>query len=245
MTFDVSLWGAFFAGLLSFLSPCILPLVPPYLCFLAGASLDELTRGEEAAVSLRRALPRALAFVIGFATVFVILGASASMVGKLLADQVGWMTRVAGLVIIAFGLHFLRVLRIPILYREARVQVEARPAGLAGAYLVGLAFAFGWTPCVGPVLASILFVAGAEDTAARGAVLLGAYAAGIGGPFLLAAAFLPTFLRLLKRARHWIGRVEKVMGAVLVAMGVLILTGSMPAVGAWLLETFPALGRVG
>ena len=193
----------------------------------------------------RRVFVRAVAFVLGFGTVFVALGASATRIGGFIADHLALLSRLAGAVIILFGLHFLGVFRIGMLYREKRVEVKERPASLIGAYVVGLAFAFGWTPCVGPVLASILFVAGAEDTAGRGALLLGAYAAGIGIPFLIAAAFARPFMRFLGRFRRHLGSVEKAVGLMLVATGVLFLTGAMPTIAQWLLDTFPVLGKIG
>ena len=245
MPFDVSLGGALLAGLLSFLSPCVLPLVPPYLCFIAGLSLEEVTGERVAPGAGRRVLLAALAFVLGFATVFTLLGAGASTVNKVLAAHVGALTTAAGLLIILMGLHFLGLLRIPLLHREARLHVEVRPAGFAGAYVVGLAFAFGWTPCVGPVLTAILLVAGAEESAGRGAALLLAYALGIGIPFLLAAAFAGPFLAWMKRFRGHLGRIEQAMGALLVLTGVLFLSNAMPTLSYWLLETFPVLGRIG
>jgi cytochrome c-type biogenesis protein len=243
---EVSYAGAALAGLLSFLSPCVLPLVPPYLCFLAGVSIEQLQDRTEAPPGVgRRVLLHALAFVLGFTTVFVALGASASAVGRLVADHLDVLAKVAGVVIVLLGLHFLGVLRIAALYRELRFHSAARPAGLAGAYVIGLAFAFGWTPCVGPVLAAILFVAAAEDSAWQGAGLLGVYALGIGVPFLLAALLARPFLAFMQRFRRHLHRVEQAMGALLVVTGVLFITGSVNAIGFWLLETFPALGRVG
>jgi cytochrome c-type biogenesis protein len=245
---SISILGALGAGLLSFLSPCILPLVPPYLCFLAGVSLDDLTRDTGAATGWRpngRVVALSFAFVLGFATVFVALGASASAIGKVVTEQFEALAVVAGILIIVLGLHFLGVFRIGLLFREARFQALSRPAGLLGAYLVGLAFAFGWTPCVGPVLATILIVAGAESSAAHGALLLGAYAAGIGIPFLLASLFSAPFMRLMARFRRHMGLVEKVIGAGLVLTGALFLTGGMPRIAGWLLETFPVLGSIG
>lgn len=244
MGFDVSLGGAFVAGLLSFLSPCVLPLVPPYLCFIGGLSMEEVAEGSETGAS-RRVGAAALSFVLGFMTVFVALGASASMVGQLVAEHLRILSYVAGAVIIVMGLHFLGVVRIPLLYREARFHASARPAGLFGAYVVGLAFAFGWTPCVGPVLAAILFMAGSEETVGRGAGLLTAYGLGIGIPFLLAALFAGQFLQFAKRFRRHVANVEKAMGGLLVATGILFITGSMSTISYWLLETFPQLGSVG
>jgi len=243
MGFDVSYGAAALAGLLSFVSPCILPIVPAYLCFLAGINFEELTgSGAARQGASRRVVWVAVAFALGFATVFVALGASASVIGQAIARHFDTLRYVAGAVIVLFGLHFLGVLRIPLLYREARVEVAQRPATLLGAYLVGLAFAFGWTPCVGPVLAAILFTASARETAAEGAMLLGAYAAGIGLPFVLAAFFVRPFLGLMRRFRRHLGKVEKAMGAFLVLTGILFLTNAMPDIAAWMLEYMPALG---
>lgn len=243
MGFDITFLGAIGAGLISFVSPCVLPLVPPYLCFLAGVSLEELTaEGGETPGARRRITLSALAFAAGFATVFVALGASASLVGQALARNLDWMSWIAGAVIIVMGLHFLGLIRIPLLYREARIEVSRAPASALGAYVVGLAFAFGWTPCVGPVLAAILFTAGAQETAGEGATLLFAYSLGMGTPFVLAALFAGPFLRLMRRFRRHMGKVEKVMGALLVVTGILFVTGSMPAISYWMIEYLPALG---
>ena len=245
MGLDVSIWGAFIAGLLSFVSPCVLPLVPPYLCFLAGVSLDELTEANAKPARSARVFLSAVAFVAGFTTVFVLLGASASAIGQTVTQNLDILGPVAGVIIIIMGLHFLGVFRIGLLYREARVHVERKPAGILGAYLIGLAFAFGWTPCVGPVLAAILFVAGAEDTVWRGAFLLAAYGIGIGVPFLAAAVFAGPFMSFMARFKRHMGTVEKVMGGLLVLTGIMFLTGQMAAFSYWLLETFPALSAVG
>jgi cytochrome c-type biogenesis protein len=244
---NISLVGAFGAGVLSFLSPCVLPLVPPYLCFLAGVSLDQLTRdGDRPARGPNwRVVGSSLAFVLGFSTVFVALGASASAVGKAVTEHFDTLGIVAGVVIILLGLHFLGVFRIGLLFREARFQNVRRGAGLLGAYVVGLAFAFGWTPCVGPVLATILLVAGVEGSAAHGAMLLGAYSLGIGLPFLLASLFSGAFIGLMARMRAHMQTIEKVMGSALVVTGVLFLTGAMPKISGWLLQTFPAFGSIG
>ncbi|MDH3793143.1 MAG: cytochrome c biogenesis protein CcdA, partial [Rhodospirillales bacterium] len=187
----------------------------------------------------------ALAFVLGFTTVFVALGATASVIGQVVAENFRLLGQIAGVIIIALGLHFLGLLRIPFLYREARFHVESRPAGLVGAYVVGLAFAFGWTPCVGPVLAAILFVAGAGDSVLEGTLLLTAYALGIGLPFLAAALAARPFMAFMARFRRYLGAVEKVMGGLLVLTGVLFLTGTMSEIAYWILEAFPDLGRIG
>ena len=244
MTSNVTILGTFVAGILSFASPCVLPLVPPYLAFIAGASLDELeSSGFDRA--RRRIFGSAMAFVAGFSTVFVTLGASASVFGQLIRSHMTTLSIVAGLAIVAMGLHFLGAFRIPLLYREARVHMERKPAGAVGAYVVGLAFGFGWTPCIGPVLAAILGVAASRDTVGQGAWLLAVYAAGLGVPFLVAAAFSQPFLRLMSRFRAHMGLVEKITGALLVATGIAFLTGGIERLSFWLIETFPALSAIG
>jgi cytochrome c-type biogenesis protein len=250
MDFDVSLAAALLAGLLSFASPCVLPLVPPYLGFLAGASLDQLAGGRDQPDGRERAIARrvfvaAIAFVLGFATVFIILGATASAVSQLLVAYGGWLTKIAGAIIFVLGLHFTHLLRIPLLDRDARFHMERRPTGLIGAYVVGLAFAFGWSPCVGPVLATILTIAGSRESAADGALLLAAYAAGIGLPFIAAALFVQPFLRLMRGARAWIRRIEIATGILLMATGALIFVGSFAELGLWLLRLFPSFGDIG
>jgi cytochrome c-type biogenesis protein len=247
MDFDVSYAGALIAGLLSFVSPCVLPLVPPYLCFIGGVSLDQIAAAEtnpDREVA-RRVFISAVAFVLGFTTVFVALGASASVVSQALTTAAPFLAKVAGAVIAVFGLHFLGVLRLGFLDREIRHHPDRQPGGIAGAYAVGLAFAFGWTPCIGPVLATILTIAAAQDTVGRGAALLGVYALGIGVPFLLAALFIRPFLSGMRRFGFALRHVERVMGALLVATGLLIAFGSFDAIGYWLLQIFPGLGRIG
>jgi cytochrome c-type biogenesis protein len=244
MSLDVSAGGAFAAGLLSFASPCVLPLVPPYLAYIGGVSIAEL-RAERGAAARRRVLLAALFFIAGFSTVFVALGATASFIGQAVGAYLGYLGYAAGILIVVMGLHFLGVFRIAVLDRTARVDVARKPAGLAGAYAIGLAFGFGWSPCVGPVLTAILLMAGAADSAGEGALLLLIYSLGIGVPFLIAAGFADGFLRWSARFRLRLGLVEKVTGAFLVAAGVLIFTGQMPTIAFWLLETVPGLGTFG
>ena len=240
---SVSLPAAALGGLISFLSPCVLPLVPPYLSFLAGTTFDRLSAGDDRGVR-RRAVLASLLFVAGFTTVFVVLGATASALGQLVRQYLDVLGTVAGLAIIAMGLHFLGVFRIGLLYREARFQV-GRPVGLWGAFAMGLAFAFGWTPCIGPILGSILAVAGAEASVAQGAFLLAVYSAGLGIPFVIAAFAMRPFTAFLKRMRSRFLVVERAMGALLVLTGVAFLSGWLTDASFWLLETFPALGRLG
>ena len=235
--------AAVLGGLISFLSPCVLPLVPPYLSYLAGTTLDELQAGDDWAVR-RRALLTALLFVAGFSTVFVLLGATASALGQTIRQHLDILSTVAGVMIIIMGLHLIGVFRIGLLYREARVEV-GRSAGVWGAYLMGLAFAFGWTPCIGPILAAILALAGSETSVARGALLLGAYSAGLGIPFVVAALAMKPFVAFLKRVRSRFGMIEKAMGAFLVLTGLAFLFGWVTTASFWLLEAFPVLGRLG
>ena len=240
---DISLPAAAGAGLLSFLSPCVLPLAPPYLCYLAGASVEALVeKGETRA--RRNVVIASLLFVAGFSTVFVALGATASAFGALLRQWSHALSIVAGIGIIAMGGHFLGVFRIDAMLREKRLEI-AKPAGLWSAYLMGLAFAFGWTPCIGPILAAILAVAGAQETVGRGALLLAAYAFGLGAPFVVAAVAMETFLGFARDFRGQFARLEKAVGALLVLTGVVFLTGGFQTASAWLIETFPALGRLG
>ena len=240
---NVSLPAAALGGLISFLSPCVLPLVPPYLSFLAGTTFEELARGDDRAVR-RRALWAALLFVAGFTTVFVLLGATASALGQFVRQYLTVLSTVAGIAIIVMGLHFLGIFRVGLLYREARVNVE-KPVGLWGAYVMGLAFAFGWTPCIGPILASILAVAGSETSVAQGALLLAVYSVGLGLPFILAALAVGPFTAFMKRMRPRFHIVEKTMGCLLVLTGIAFLAGWIADASFWLLETFPVLGRLG
>ena len=244
MTPDVSLLAALLAGLVSFLSPCVLPLVPPYLVYLAGASLERLADGEGEPRARRKTVGAAALFVCGFSTVFVALGASASVVGSLIRAYSAELAIVAGIAIIVMGLHFLGIFRIGFLNREQRMEI-VKPVGLWGAYAMGLAFAFGWTPCIGPILAAILAVAASEATVAKGAGLLGVYSLGLGIPFILAAFAIEPFAAALARFRRHLAHVERAIGGLLVLTGIAFLTGSVTTASFWLLETFPALGRIG
>ena len=241
---DVSYLAALFAGLISFLSPCVLPLVPPYLIYLAGTSIERLADNEPAPGVRWDTILAACLFVAGFSTVFIGLGASASLIGGLLRAYSDILSTIAGIAIIIMGLHFLGLTRIAVLLREKRVGM-AKPIGLWGAYVMGLAFAFGWTPCIGPILAAILAVAASEATVAKGASLLAVYSLGLGIPFVLAAFAARPFSAFLSRFKVHLQKVEMAMGALLVLTGIMFLTGSITTMSFWLLETFPALGRIG
>ena len=243
---DVTYFGALLAGLLSFLSPCVLPLVPPYLCFLGGTTFDQLTSEDETPTHVYQTVVlSSVAFVLGFTTVFVILGATATVLGQLVVENLPILAKIAGVVIIIAGLHFLGVIHIPILHREARYHADTRPAGLVGAYVIGLAFAFGWTPCIGPVLGAILAVAAGEDSVRQGVTLLFIYSLGLGIPFILAAVAIKPFMSALQRFRGHLATIEKVMGALLVLTGILFLTDSMTLIAGWILQTFPSLATIG
>jgi len=244
MNGNVTFLAALVAGLVSFLSPCVLPLVPPYLVFLAGTSLERLAGQEPEPRVKRETVAAAVLFVAGFATVFVALGASASAVGALIRAYSGPLAIVAGVVIIVMGLHFLGLTPIALLHRQKRLEV-AKPVGLWGAYVIGLAFAFGWTPCIGPILAAILAVAASEQTVTRGAGLLAVYSLGLGIPFIVAAFAVEPFAAFLARFKNYLHRVEQAMGALLVLTGIAFLTGSLNQMSVWLLEAFPALGKSG
>jgi cytochrome c-type biogenesis protein len=241
---ELSIPVALFAGLISFISPCVLPLVPPYLCYLAGTTFEQVIAREQTAVVARREVATSIMFVAGFSTVFVALGAGASAVGGLLRAYSEVLSVVAGLAILAMGLHFLGVFRLPFLHSTARMDV-AKPVGLWGAYMMGLAFAFGWTPCIGPVLAAILAVAASEATVAKGAGLLAVYSLGLGIPFVLAAFAIGPFVRVLARTRDRLHLVEKIMGGLLVMTGIAFLMGWVTQASFWLLEAFPVLQSFG
>ncbi|MGE0564608.1 MAG: cytochrome c biogenesis CcdA family protein [Pseudolabrys sp.] len=244
MASDVSILAALFAGLISFLSPCVLPLVPPYLVYLAGTSLERFADKEPEPQVRRETVIAALLFVLGFSTVFIALGASASAIGGLIRAYSGPLSTIAGVVIIVMGLHFLGLTPIEWLHRQKRMEVP-KPVGLWGAYLMGLAFAFGWTPCIGPILATILAVAASEKTVWSGAGLLAVYSAGLGIPFIVAAFAIEPFAAFLARFKKHLRRVEQVMGALLVLTGIAFLTGTISDVSFWLLEAFPILGKIG
>ena len=243
---NVTYFGALLAGLLSFLSPCVLPLVPPYLCFLGGTTFDQLTGEDETPSHVyTTVVMSSVAFVLGFTTVFVILGATATAAGQLLAANLPLLAKIAGVVIIIAGLHFLGVIHLPILHREARYHADSRPAGLVGAYVIGLAFAFGWTPCIGPVLGAILAVAASEDSVRQGVSLLFVYSLGLGIPFIIAAIAIRPFLNTMQRFRRHLATVEKVLGGFLVLTGILFLTDAMTLISSWMLELFPGLATIG
>ena len=245
--FDITMGGAALAGLISFLSPCILPIVPFYLSYLAGVSMGQVTEEGKLTTAVRvRAFVAALFFSAGVLTIFVALGAGASSLGQVVREWFDILRWIAAALIIAMGLHFLGVVRIPILYRQLKADAgNTDNLGFLGAYVIGLAFAFGWTPCVGPVLAAILFAAAGQESAGEGARLLMAYGIGMTAPFVLAALFIGPFMRFMSRFRKHMDKVEKVMGALLILFGVLIATNSVNLIAQWMIETFPVFTTMG
>lgn len=224
---SLNLVTAFVAGLVSFLSPCVLPLIPGYISFISGVSLEDLrseTAGQE---TFHRAFWRSVWFVLGFSAVFIALGASATVLGALLLQKLSVLQAAAGVVIMVFGLHLMGIFRIPFLQYEKKLEVRKRPLTAVGAAVVGAAFAFGWTPCIGPILAGILALASTQETVGQGMVLLTAYSAGLGIPFLAASLGVQTFLRFFSKFRRYLRAVEIASGVLLLTIGFLILTGRL------------------
>jgi cytochrome c-type biogenesis protein len=228
---------AFSAGLFSFLSPCVLPLFPSYLSFITGMSVDRLTTDASGVRSM--VLLHSIAFIAGFTTVFVSLGASFSAAGQFLFEYRDWIRIAGGALIIVFGLYIAGILRVGVFSRTKQLQVRSKPAGFLGSYLVGLTFAIGWTPCVGPILGSILTLASNDKTVQQGIALLFGYSAGLGVPFLLSSLALSGFLKFFKKYRPFIPTVERVAGVLLVAVGLLVVTNYYIVLNSWAVSLTP------
>ncbi|WP_417720866.1 cytochrome c biogenesis CcdA family protein [Salipiger sp.] len=244
--FDITYLGALLAGFGAFFTPCILPMVPFYLSYMAGISMAEL-RGDGAIApgAQKRLVISALMFALGVTTIFMLLGMGATAIGQAFADWKRPLSLVAAAVIFVFGLHFLGVIRIGFLYREARLDAKSDPTTVLGAYVMGLAFGFGWTACVGPVLASILMIASGMGDIVEGALLLACFGLGMTAPFVLAAFFARPFLGWLQRNRKYLGHAEKVMGVMLIVFAILIATDSVNLISTWMIETFPGITSLG
>jgi cytochrome c-type biogenesis protein len=242
---NVTVLLAFFAGFASFISPCVLPIVPGYLSFISGVSFEEMTSPSARSEVRRRIFLNSLFFVIGFSIVFISLGASATFLGQALREQLHIITRVAGAVIIVFGLHMTGLIRIPFLNYEKRFHAKGQPLGMGGALLVGLAFAFGWTPCIGPILASILAVASEQESVSKGIILLTSYSAGLGIPFLLAGLSITVFYGPFNRLKRHLPKIEMASGILLVIVGILIMTNTLTMISAYLSQWFPFLNELG
>lgn len=230
------------AGVISFLSPCVLPIVPPYLAYMGGISMNQLTGDVQAR---KPAVIASVFFVLGLSTVFLLLGFTASAFGQFFLQNQRLFGQIAGVVIIIFGLHFVGVFRIPLLMREARLDAGDKGGSAFGAYVLGLAFAFGWTPCIGPILGTILSLSAQEDSIGRGTFLMAMYAVGLGVPFILSAVFINRSMTLMNRMKKHMGAIEKGMGALLVLVGVLMVSGAFSRLSYWLLENVPVLSAIG
>lgn len=243
---DISYAGAALAGLLSFFTPCILPMVPFYLCYMAGLSMNELrSDGAIAPGAQKRLVISAVFFALGVTTIFVLLGMGATALGQAFAQWRQPLSYVAAAILFVFGLHFLGVLRIPLLYREARVESTAEPTTVLGAYVMGLAFGFGWTPCVGPALAAILMVASGMGSVSEGALLLMVYGLAMTAPFIVAALFARPFLSWMQSKRRYMAHVEKAMGVMLIVFAVLIATNAVNIIANFMIEWFPGFQSLG
>jgi cytochrome c-type biogenesis protein len=236
---DVSLIAAFAAGFLSFVSPCVLPLIPGYISFVSGVSVEEMRGDAAPATSRLQVFVTSLAFVIGFSLVFIALGASATAIGKFLFAKLPLLTKIAGVILIIFGLHTMGVFRLAFLETEKRVHAQRKPAGPLGALLVGIAFAFGWTPCIGPILGGILAIAGSKNSVGEGITLLAIYSLGLGIPFLITSLAINQFFGAAKKIRRYYHAIELTSGALLIVIGVLIVTGQLTIIVRYLEPYLP------
>ncbi len=232
-------------GLLSFISPCVLPIVPGYLSFISGVSFEEMQNEEQRSTVRKRIASNAFFFILGFSIVFIALGASATAVGRFLHEQISIIEKVAGVIVIIFGLHMTGIFRIPFLNYEKRFQASGRKLGFLGSFVVGLAFAFGWTPCIGPILAAILTIASQQDTVTKGVILLAAYSLGLGIPFFLAGLSVTAFYSVFNKFKKHLHTVEVVGGVLLIAVGVLIATNTLTIISGYLARWFPILNELG
>ena len=254
---NVSLFGAFIAGVLSFISPCVLPLIPGYLSFISGVSLEEMrgmpvaAGGGGAAVAAgvgdtalndaakRQVVVTSLFFILGFSLVFVALGASATVLGQFLMDRLTVLGKIAGVLLVIFGLHTMGVFKINWLLQEKRVHMQSKPAGMVGAMIVGISFAFGWTPCIGPILSAILLVAAQQESVNQGIILLSIYSLGLAIPFLLTALAINQFFVAFSKIRRHYHTIEIVSGLLMIVIGVLIFTNRFTIIAQWLTPYLP------
>ena len=240
---EVSYLVALISGMFSFLSPCVLPLVPAYICFITGNSYQDVRDGDK--IEKWAMLWPAVAFVLGFSTVFIALGAGASAVQGILLEYKELFAQISGAMIIILGIHFTGLIKLSFLYKEARFQTKDEQKGLMGAYVIGLAFAFGWTPCIGPILATILTLAATQEHFTQGVGLLAVYSLGLGVPFILASVGINKFLRASGRLRKHMHKLEIVIGILLIVTGLAIFTGSLQNLGFYLIEMMPWLAEIG
>ena len=241
VSFFTSILISFSAGILSFLSPCVLPIVPPYLAFMAGSTISSL---ENSSLTKHNtfSLPLiAVSFVMGLSTVFVMLGLAAAALGSFFLKYQTEMGFISGIIVLIFGIHFLGIIRVPLLYREVRLNFRSAGGGFIGAYVLGIAFAFGWTPCIGPILGAILSMSAQTESVSQGVALMAFYAVGLGCPFLLFGVFFAKSLIFFSPIKKHLGKIEKIMGILLVIVSILLLSGAFTDLSFWLLEKFPIL----
>jgi cytochrome c-type biogenesis protein len=242
---SVSFFAAFGAGFLSFVSPCVLPVVPGYLSFVSGATVEELSSGGAATGRRWAVMADILAFVLGFSVVFIILGASATAVGSFLLSKMSLLSKVAGVLVIVLGLHMIGIFRLSALYKEKRFHAESKRVGVIGSFLIGVAFAFGWSPCIGPILGGILAYASTQETVGQGMVLLAFYSAGLGVPFIIAGLSMNAFFRFTGRFKRHFRAIEVTSGVLLITVGVLIFTNQLTLISGWMVEKFPWMSEIG
>ena len=238
---QVTIFMAFFAGIMSFLSPCVLPLVPAYLSFISGVSLDDLKGASNRSQILKKVSVNSIAFILGFSVIFILLGASATVIGQFLQQKMTIIIKVAGVIIILFGLHMIGIYRIKFLNYEKRFHSQSKPVGVIGSFVIGLAFAFGWTPCIGPILAGILLLASSQETIFHGISLLIAYSLGLGVPLFITGIGLNYFLSLFDQIKRHFRIIELVSGCFLIIVGVLIFTNYFSFLSGLLMQWFPWL----
>jgi cytochrome c-type biogenesis protein len=242
---NVNLLTAFAFGILSFVSPCVLPIVPGYLSFISGVSFDEMQSSSNRAKIRNRILANSIFFILGFSIVFIALGASATFIGKFLHEQINIISKIAGAIIVIFGFHMIGIYKIPFLNYEKRFQTDAKPLGYFGALIVGLAFAFGWTPCIGPILAAILAIASQQETIGQGIVLLTTYSLGLGIPFLLTSLSLTAFYNVFNKLKKHLHKLEIIGGILLVIVGILIMTNYLTIISGYFSRWLPFLNELG
>lgn len=241
---SISIFTALLFGILSFLSPCVLPIIPGYLSFISGLSLEQMQTGNRKE-TMSKVLVNSIFFVLGFSLIFTLLGASATFIGKFLLDNISFAGKLAGVIIILFGIHLTGLFKLKFLNYEKRIHTNKKSFGIMGSFLIGLAFAFGWTPCIGPILAGILAIASQQETVYQGIVLLSVYSLGLGIPFLLTAISLNAFFSVFSKVKKYFHTIELISGILLIIVGILMLTGSLTVIANYLVKLFPFLGEIG
>jgi cytochrome c-type biogenesis protein len=241
---NIGIITAFAFGFLSFISPCVLPIVPGYISFISGVSLNEIETTGDKSKARRKIILNTLFFILGFSLVFIFLGATATALGKFLIDNLPLFSQIAGVIIIIFGLHMAGVFKIKYLQYEKRIHTQTKPLGFLGSFVVGLAFAFGWTPCIGPILGAILGIAAQKETVWQGIILLTSYSAGLGIPFLITGISISAFYNFFNKIKRHFKKIEIIGGIMLIIVGILMITGSLTLIATYLTKWFPFLSDI-